>query len=53
MDKSTLEPMKYFREKTAGGTFYRVTAVSPGKSGLDKALEELAVNRMLRESNII
>ena len=50
MDLST-QPLTTYHERKIGKTLIRVTSVYTGKIDLAKALEDLAVKRILRDEN--
>jgi hypothetical protein len=45
------EPVTAYHEKKIGGTLYRVTSVYKGEIDLGRALEELAVKKILALEN--
>ena len=48
-----VKPVTTYHEKKIGKTLYRVTSVYKGEIELGKALEDLAIRKILRNENAV
>ena len=48
-----VKPVTTYHEKKIGKTLYRVTSVHKGEIELGKALEDLAIRKILRSENTV
>jgi len=52
-ENRTAEPVTTYHEKKIGKNLYRITSVYLGKIELGKALEDLAIRKILRSENAV
>lgn len=52
IDKKKKEPVTTYHERKIGNTLYRITSVYMGEIELGKALEDLAVQKILSRESV-